>query len=174
MNDLLNQLLEMEWQTVNNAEALLQVEESGNKIARLQGICAGFRKLKTLLDSKDIDFVLSSPEQNIFQRDEDGDYFIGSDYYNAMKLKTLENYKVQAELLLADFAEKGLGQAIADEVDNAKDTLFFKSEKGRDLFFWRGWYQSIMSVIDYANCLIREYEVKKAEKESEFFEEEDE
>ena len=31
--EVLNTLLEMEWQTVNNAEALLQVEESGNKIA---------------------------------------------------------------------------------------------------------------------------------------------
>lgn len=171
--EVLNTLLEMEWQTVNNAEALLQVEESGNKIARLQGICAGFRKLKSLLEEKNIDFEIFAPEQNIFERDENGNYIIGVDYYNEMKLKMLEVYKTQAEEMLADFAEKGLGQAIADEVDNAKDTLFFKSEKGRDLFFWRGWYQSLMSVIDYANCLIREYEVKKAEKESELFDEDE-
>lgn len=171
--EVLNTLLEMEWQTVNNAEAMLQVEESGNKIARLQGICAGFRKLKSLLEEKNIDFELSAPEQNIFERDENGNYIIGVDYYNEMKLKMLEVYKTQSELMLADFAEKGLGQAIADEVDNAKDTLFFESEKGRDLFFYRGYYQSLMSVIDYANCLIREYEVKKAEKESELFDEED-
>ena len=170
--EVLNTLLEMEWQTVNNAEAMLQVEESGNKIARLQGICAGFRKLKSLLEEKNIDFELSAPEQNIFERDENGNYIIGVDYYNEMKLKMLEVYKTQSELMLADFAEKGLGQAIADEVDNAKDTLFFESEKGRDLFFYRGYYQSLMSVIDYANCLIREYEVKKAEKESELFDEE--
>ena len=171
--EVLNTLLEMEWQTVNNAEALLQVEESGNKIARLQGICAGFRKLKSLLEKKSIDFEISAPEQNIFELDENGNYIIGADYYDEMKLRMLEVYKTQAEEMLADFAEKGLGQAIADEVDNAKDTLFFKSEKGRDLFFWRGWYQSIMSVIDYANCLIREYEVKKAEKESELFDEDE-
>ena len=171
--EVLNTLLEMEWQTVNNAEAMLQVEESGNKIARLQGICAGFRKLKSLLEEKNIDFEIFAPEQNIFERDENGNYIIGVDYYNEMKLKMLEVYKTQAEEMLADFAEKGLGQAIADEVDNAKDTLFFKSEKGRDLFFWRGWYQSLMSVIDYANCLIREYEVKKAEKESELFDEDE-
>ena len=171
--EVLNTLLEMEWQTVNNAEAMLQVEESGNKIARLQGICAGFRKLKSLLEEKNIDFEISAPEQNIFERDENGNYIIGVDYYNEMKLKMLEVYKTQSELMLADFAEKGLGQAIADEVDNAKDTLFFESEKGRDLFFYRGYYQSLMSVIDYANCLIREYEVKKAEKESELFDEDE-
>ena len=171
--EVLNILLEMEWQTVNNAEAMLQVEESGNKIARLQGICAGFRKLKSLLEEKNIDFEISAPEQNIFERDENGNYIIGADYYGEMKLKMLEVYKIQAEEMLADFAEKGIGQAIADEVDFAKDTLFFKSEKGRDLFFWRGYYQSLMSVIDYANCLIREYEVKKAEKESELFDEDE-
>lgn len=172
--EVLNTLLEMEWQTVNNAEALLQVEESGNKIARLQGICAGFRKLKSLLEEKNIDFEISAPEQNIFERDENGNYIIGVDYYNEMKLKMLEVYKTQAELMLADFAEKGLGQAIQEEVEDVKNRLFFESEKGRDLFFYRGYYQSLMSVIDYANCLIREYEVKKAEKESELFEEEDE
>ena len=171
--EVLNTLLEMEWQTVNNAEAMLQVEESGNKIARLQGICAGFRRLKSLLEEKNIDFEISAPEQNIFERDENGNYIIGVDYYNEMKLKMLEVYKTQAEEMLADFAEKGLGQAIADRVEDVKNHLFFKSEKGRDLFFYRGWYQSIMSIIDYANCLIREYEVKKAEKESELFDEED-
>ena len=171
--EVLNTLLEMEWQTVNNAEALLQVEESGNKIARLQGICAGFRKLKSLLEEKNIDFEISAPEQNIFERDENGNYIIGVDYYNEMKLKMLEVYKTQSELMLADFAEKGLGQAIADEVEDVKNRLFFESEKGRDLFFYRGYYQSLMSVIDYANCLIREYEVKKAEKESELFDEDE-
>lgn len=171
--EVLNTLLEMEWQTVNNAEAMLQVEESGNKIARLQGICAGFRKLKSLLEEKNIDFEILAPEQNIFELDENGNYIIGADYYGEMKLKMLEVYKTQAEEMLADFAEKGIGQAIADKVNNAKDNLFFKSEKGRDLFFYRGYYQSIMSVIDYANCLIREYEVKKAEKESELFDEDE-
>ena len=127
-----------------------------------------------MLEEKNIDFEISAPEQNIFELDENGNYIIGADYYDEMKLRMLEVYKTQAEEMLADFAEKGLGQAIADEVDNAKDTLFFESEKGRDLFFYRGYYQSLMSVIDYANCLIREYEVKKAEKESELFDEEDE
>ena len=163
----------MEWQTVNNAEAMLQVEESGNKIARLQGICAGFRKLKSLLEEKNIDFEISAPEQNIFERDENGNYIIGVDYYNEMKLKMLEVYKTQAELMLADFAEKGLGQAIQEEVEDVKNRLFFESEKGRDLFFYRGYYQSLMSVIDYANCLIREYKEKKAEKESELFDEDE-
>ena len=171
--EVLNTLLEMEWQTVNNAEALLQVEESGNKIARLQGICAGFRKLKSLLEEKNIDFEISAPEQNIFERDENGNYIIGEDYYGEMKLKMLEVYKTQAEEMLADFAEKGLGQAIQEEVEDVKNRLFLESEKGRDLFFYRGYYQSLMSVIDYANCLIREYEVKKAEKESELFDEDE-
>lgn len=171
--EVLNILLEMEWQTVNNAEALLQVEESGNKIARLQGICAGFRKLKSLLEEKNIDFEISAPEQNIFELDENDNYIIGADYYGEMKLKMLEVYKTQAEEMLADFAEKGLGQAIQEEVEDVKNRLFFESGKGRDLFFYRGYYQSLMSVIDYANCLIREYEVKKAEKESELFDEDE-
>lgn len=171
--EVLNTLLEMEWQTVNNAEALLQVEVSGNKIARLQGICAGFRKLKSLLEEKNIDFEISAPEQNIFELDENDNYIIGADYYGEMKLKMLEVYKTQAEEMLADFAEKGLGQAIQEEVEDVKNRLFFESGKGRDLFFYRGYYQSLMSVIDYANCLIREYEVKKAEKESELFDEDE-
>lgn len=171
--EVLNTLLEMEWQTVNNAEALLQVEVSGNKIARLQGICAGFRKLKSLLEEKNIDFGISAPEQNIFELDENDNYIIGADYYGEMKLKMLEVYKTQAEEMLADFAEKGLGQAIQEEVEDVKNRLFFESGKGRDLFFYRGYYQSLMSVIDYANCLIREYEVKKAEKESELFDEDE-
>lgn len=171
--EVLNILLEMEWQTVNNAEALLQVEVSGNKIARLQGICAGFRKLKSLLEEKNIDFEISAPEQNIFELDENDNYIIGADYYGEMKLKMLEVYKTQAEEMLADFAEKGLGQAIQEEVEDVKNRLFFESGKGRDLFFYRGYYQSLMSVIDYANCLIREYEVKKAEKESELFDEDE-
>ena len=170
--EVLNTLLEMEWQTVNNAEAMLQVEESGNKIARLQGICAGFRKLKSLLEEKSIDFEISAPEQNIFERDENGNYIIGADYYDEMKLRMLEVYKTQSELMLADFAEKGLGQAISDEVEDVKNR-FFESEKERDLVFYCGYYQSLMSVIDYANCLIREYEVKKAEKESELFDEDE-
>lgn len=170
--EVLNTLLEMEWQTVNNAEALLQVEVSGNKIARLQGICAGFRKLKSLLEEKNIDFEISAPEQNIFELDENDNYIIGADYYGEMKLKMLEVYKTQAEEMLADFAEKGLGQAIQEEVEDVKNRLFFESGKGRDLFFY-GYYQSLMSVIDYANCLIREYEVKKAEKESELFDEDE-
>lgn len=44
---------------VKTDEALLKVEESGNKIAFLQGFCSGYKRLEKILNSLSIEINVS-------------------------------------------------------------------------------------------------------------------
>lgn len=156
-------------QVVKTKELSLQVEESSVLIAKLQGYIAGARKYKVLL--KEAGFESASTELT-------GDLFFETDVKGHEECNLLP---IQLEIVtplmhdvirsekFKDFEEKR-----EEAIENAKSSLFFQSEKGRDLYFYRGWYEAIMQIDHWVEKLDEYFyyqQEKKAKAEREAREE---
>lgn len=128
---------------MNVIENSLQTEESGNKIAFLQGNCAGFRSLIAALKESGYDDYtnVKAAEQTIFAFDEkDHDWSVTTSKYEV--LIYWHNTALDIEEVMSE-AKK----ALQTRIDKMKDRLFYQAEKGRELYFVKGWY-CIMSCFD--------------------------
>lgn len=156
-------------QVVKTKELSLQVEESSVLIAKLQGYIAGARKYKLLLT--EAGFEGANTELT-------GDLFFETDAKGHEECNLLP---IQLEIvtplmhdvirfeMFKDFKEKR-----EEAIENAKSSLFFQSEKGRDLYFYRGWYEAIMQIDHWVEKLDEYFyyqQEKKAKAEREAREE---
>lgn len=133
-------------------EVLLQVEESGNKVALLQGFLAGTQKYKSLMRENGYTFDIKY----------DGTTERGNPYFEDDSC-TLEIFEMRAILL--DFDElaatngyKKFKELLSNAIDKRKDLLFYESEKGRDLHFTKGWYAAITYIDELIERLTSELE----------------
>lgn len=156
---------------MNIIENTLQTEESGNKIAFLQGECAGFRSLCTAISEagyfnyKD---EKHASEGTIFEFDEKArEWSVTTSDYGVLvewNLKTLDIEEILSE------AKKPL----ESRINKMKDRLFYEAEKGRDLHFVKGWYCILSCFDDWCAEIHKAYEIAKKLKEQELpFEEEE-
>ena len=121
-------------------EAVLQCEESGANIAKLQGFLAGVRKYKKLMRENGYTFDIKfdgTTERKLSFFGEDG-----------CELDLLELRETVSDIDdLTESAEynefKELWQ---NAVETQKDCLFYISEKGRDLHFAKGWYEAMTEI----------------------------
>lgn len=142
-------------------EGALAIEESATKIANLQGYLAGVRKYKSIL--KDAGYELDIKYMNTTERS----FF----YYDDDKTCNLELSELRDAI--SDIAEvtntaswEEFKKSWQEEVDAMKDELFYKSEKGRDLHFCKGWYKAMRQVDAYIEGLNRQLEYLEQEKAS--------
>lgn len=146
---------------VRTKRLTLQTEERGNEIAKLQGYCAGFYTYKRLLEEAGYD-------ESSFPAETETAHFFdeGCD----LTLPELRNIKNQTDELKLTEAYTALQERITAKVESQKNRLFFESEKGRDLFWSKGWYESVIQIkrwideLDY-ELSIAEQKAQKAEKE---------
>lgn len=144
---------------MNIIESRLQTEESGNKIAFMQGNCAGFRSLCTALNEAgygDYSNVKKS-EGTIFKFDEKAnEWGVTTSKYN-----TLLDYNVKA-LDIEEVMEQASKQ-LEEKINKKKNWLFYESQKGRDLYWVKGWW-CIMSCLDEWCAKIHDaYKIAKKE-----------
>lgn len=139
-------------------ERALQCEESGSQIARLQGYLAGVRCYKQLMRDNGYTFDIKF----------DGTTERALPFFNAdgceLDLHELRVTVSCVDELTESSGFAGLKKLWGEAVDRQKDWLFYKSEKGRDLHFVKGWLEG-MTVIDKTIERLRS-ELAREEKEA--------
>ena len=121
-------------------EAVLQYEESGANIAKLQGFLAGVRKYKSLMRDNGYTFDIKfdgTTERKLSFFGEDG-----------CKIGLAELREVCSDIddLAESVAYDEFKELWHNAVENQKDWLFYTSEKGRDLHFAKGWYEAMTEI----------------------------
>ena len=156
---------------VKTCEAKLKVEESGNKIAFLQGFCSGFKRLEKILNSLSIEINVSDCPKNMFYWDsEQKKYHLGEEKLSYSDLVHLNALVYD----FIDFYDDKIKKFVDEEIEECKNLLFFNSEKGRDIFFYHGVYQAIIAPIEYANAIIEAYNIETELKKDNLFNEDEE
>jgi len=142
-------------------ERLLQQEESGNKIANLQGFLSGVRAYKQAM--RDSGYILDEEfdgtEKRLIPFLDDGVCII----------ELPELRKVNLDIDEATISDEYDGFKVFwdNAIDKQKDWLFYISEKGRDLHFVKGWYEAMRWVDETIEQLKVELEfAEKAAAES--------
>lgn len=126
--------------TAHRKEALLQYEESGNKVANLQGFLAGVRSYKKALRDNGYTFDIkfdSTEERKLPYFSDDG-----------CEIGLAELREVCSNIdEMTDSADyKNFQELLQQAVTIQKDWLFYTSEKGRDLHFAKGWYEAMTEI----------------------------
>lgn len=143
---------------MNLTEASLQTEESGNKIAFLQGKCAGYRSLCNILaENGYTDYTkLTAFSEGIVKCNEENEWYTITTDFSVLldwNLKTLVIEEIMSEIK----------ESFDKRIQKMKDKLFYDAEKGRDLHFVKGWY-FIMSVFkNWCRVIQNAYEMVKKE-----------
>ena len=156
---------------VKTDEALLKVEESGNKIAFLQGFCSGFKRLEKILNGITTLENISDCPKNMFSYDSLGKK------YHLVEDKLSYSDLVHLNALVYDFIDfydDKIKKFVDEEIEECKSLLFFNSEKGRDIFFYHGVYQAIIAPIEYANAIIEAYNIETDLRKDNLFNEDEE
>lgn len=156
---------------VKTDEALLKVEESGNKIAFLQGFCSGFKRLEKILNGIiTVENVSDCPENVFYWDSEQKKYHLGEEKLSFLDLVHL-NVLVYDFI---DFYDDKIKKLVDEEIEECKNLLVFNSEKGRDIFFYHGVYQAIIAPIEYANAIIEAYNIGTKLRKDNLFNEDEE
>lgn len=146
---------------MNIIENTLQTEESGNKIAFLQGNCAGFRSLCGALAEAgypDYKNYKESAEKSLFEFSEkDHEWRITTGKFD--ELLYWQSVALDVEEVLSE-ARKPL----ENRINKMKDRLFYEAEKGRELYFTKGWYCILSCFEDWCVKIHESYAVAEKDK----------
>lgn len=121
-------------------EAILQCEESGANIAKLQGFLAGVRKYKQLMRDNGYTFDIKfdgTTERKLSFFGEDG---------CELDLHELRVTVSDIDDLAESVAYDEFKELWHNAVETQKDWLFYTSEKGRNLHFAKGWYEAMTEI----------------------------
>lgn len=144
---------------MNQIENSLQTEESGNKIAFMQGNCSGFRNLcGALVDAGFGDYsTIKASEGTIFNFDEkENTWSIATSEYSVL---------LDWDLAAMDVEEviEGARKQFDDRINKRKDWLFYNSKKGRDLYWTKGWWCIMSCFDDWCAKIHDAYKIAKKE-----------
>ena len=133
-------------------ERQLQLEESGNKIANLQGFLSGVRAYKqAMMDSGYIlDEEFGGTEKRLIPFLDNGVCII--------ELPELREVVYTLNEIIASEDFEKFKKVWDDAIDKQKNWLFYISEKGRDLHFVKGWYEAMKWADDTIEQLKAELE----------------
>lgn len=151
------QLVKQLNETAFEKEAVLQCEESGAKVANLQGFLAGVRNYKKVMrdNGYEFDIKYDGTQERACGYFDDGGCVLDlhelrvaiSDITEFTDTKNFEQFKEKWQ----------------QAVDIKKDWLFYISEKGRDLHFIKGWYEAMKMIDDIIERLNRALEAAEQE-----------
>lgn len=140
-------------------EAALAVEESGAKIAYLQGYLAGVRNYKSVLVANDYELTgkyMDTTERSLF--------YFDNDKTCCLDLAELRVAIYDIETVTNTESWESFCTSWQESVDAMKDELFYRSEKGRDLHFCKGWYEAMNQINNYIERLHMQLEYLEKEK----------
>lgn len=156
---------------VKKLEAELQVEESGTKVAIIQGKLAGYNSMISVLNEIEItDFRVIKDSAEIpckYNKDFKRWLCEDNDFLNVSHLWMLFT---NVEGIIDRFNKIG-----EDRIKEKKDWLFYEAEKSRDLHFVKGWFFMFNILNDWKIAIKNRYEyLLKRQNESLDFETEEE
>lgn len=147
-------------QEVYTRELKLQTEENGTKIAQLQGFIAGARTYKTLMnDAGFVNARTDDREELFFSIDDNGDEECS---LNPQGVEA-SNIMAQAFILMPEYKE--FQEKRQARVEDAKNDLFFYSDKGRDLYWYRDWFNALTKIDEWIEILKSYFYRLQAKKE---------
>lgn len=147
-------------QEVYTRELKLQTEENGTKIAQLQGFIAGARTYKTLMnDAGFVNARTDDREELFFSIDDNGDEECS---LNPQGVEA-SNIMAQAFILMPEYKE--FQEKRQARVEDAKNDLFFYSDKGRDLYWYRDWFKALTKIDEWIEILKSYFYRLQAKKE---------
>ena len=147
-------------QVVYTKELALQTEESGTLIAKLQGYIAGARKYKTLMNAAGFaDMDTQERVRPFFTVDAEGNT---SCILNPQGI-TESNIMAQAFIRMPEY--QAFKKMREREIESAKTDLFFYSDKGRDLYWCREWYNAMIQIDSWIEQLQIRVQWLEAEKD---------
>ena len=123
--------------TAHEKEAVLQCEESGSKVANLQGFLAGVRAYKKAMRDNGYAFDIK------FDNTEERKLPYFSNDGCEIKLPELREVCSDIEEMTESADFEDFKEVWRKAVDVQKDRLFYTSEKGRDLHFVKGRYEAM-------------------------------
>lgn len=137
-------------------EARLQTEESGNKIAFMQGQCAGYRRFRTVV-SENAGVIIPESEsiRGLIEWNDNERKWVctAREYKNLLEWET---YALDIEELL-DSVKKPLN----DQVEKMKSHLFYDCDKGRELHWVKGWWSMMSAFSDWCALIHEAYAIAK-------------
>lgn len=139
-------------------EGELQIEESGQKIANLQGRIAGYRKFLDLLKKEDVNTSVKGEIISIFPLEYNSEF----KRWVCRKVDYLDLMVWEKEAKDADLILTKISVRLSELVNSKKDWLFYHSTKSRDLHFIKGWYFSMSMLSDW--CVVIHDEFYRAKK----------
>lgn len=158
---ILNQFITHLNQVVHTKELALQTEESGTLIAKLQGYIAGARKYKTLMNAAGFAHMdTQERNQPFFTVDAEGNK---SCILNPQGI-TESNGMAQAFIRMPEY--QAFKKMREREIESAKTDLFFYSDKGRDLYWCREWYNAMIQIDEWIEQLKTRVQWLEAQKKS--------
>ena len=145
--------------TAREAEIALQSEENGNKIAKLQGFLAGVLEYKEVMDQSG--YAL---DRKYFGTQEcKTPYILGGDFTG--RLAELRDIISDIDYLTESPIYKSFTDKLALCIEGRKNDLFYHSDKGRDLYFVKGWHKAITEISGTISDLRMILDVMEKEKE---------
>lgn len=154
---LIQQLNYRAWEKEN----VLQREESGSKVANLQGFLAGVRTYKQTI--RDSGYILDEEFDGTEKR---GALFF-DDAGWTIKLPELREVVYTLNEIVASEGFENFKKLWNEAIDKQKNWLFYVSEKGRNLHFVKGWYEAMKWIDDTIGVLRKKLVIEeKAEAES--------
>lgn len=143
--------------TAHDKEAVLQCEESGSKVANLQGFLAGVREYKTNLRNNGWEFDYKydgTEERKLPCFDDEG---------CNLDIEELRGMVSDIDFMTDTADWKSFKDLWQGAVERKKDWLFYTSEKGRDLHFAKGWYEAMRTIDDTIEKLHTTLEAEEKE-----------
>lgn len=158
---------------VNFWQAELETEESGTKIAILQGKIAGSNKFLGIIRNY-------YPSADKVEAEIDSDFPIeySPDFEKWVCKETdyekLVQWKKQADY--AYYILNNMASELNEAVGKKKDWLFYVAKKSRDLHYTKGWYFGMSMIEDWTVAIKYGYEIalKKKNQELDFYDDEEE
>lgn len=135
-------------------EEQLQTEESGTKVAIIQGKLAGFRSMIKILNDIEefnLNTITETKEIPCKYENEYKAWACNSvDFDTVLGLKILFNDLADKITLFNQMGEKN--------INHKKDYLFYEAEKGRDLHFVKGWYFAFNIMNEWQQAIFCQYD----------------
>lgn len=158
---------------VNFWQAELETEESGTKIAILQGKIAGSNKFLSIIRNyySTADIVEGEIDSDFpieYSPDFEKWYCKEKDY------EKLVQWKKQADD--ANFILNNKASELNEAVGKKKDWLFYEAKKSRDLHYTKGWYFGMSMIEDWTVAIKNAYEIalKKKNQELDLYDDDEE
>lgn len=126
-------------------EGELQIEENGQKIAKLQGRIAGYRRFIALLNQENVKTSFKGEILDVFPLH----YLSDSEKWSCWQDDYFKMMEWEKEAKEADLVLNKILKRLNELVNEKKNWLFYYSTKSRDLHFIKGWYFSMSLLSDW-------------------------